>query len=81
MHASLRDQPGCKWDCPGRADAQGWVQNPETTTKVGRGKSASKENFEITIREGKRQIGADIMENKRREKLKEEEVSHIKAED
>lgn len=63
MHASLRDQSGCKWDCPGRADAQGWVQNPENTTKVGRGKSASKENFEIT-REVKRQIGLTLWKTK-----------------
>lgn len=61
-------------------DREAEVSIRSNTIKVGRGKSASKGNSEVLLREVKRQIEVDIMGKKKRkkeEKSLREEVSHI----
>lgn len=62
-------------------DREAEVSIRSNTIKVGRGKSASKGNSEVLLREVKRQIEVDIMGKKKKRKKEEkslrEEVSHI----
>ena len=51
-------------------DGEAEVSIRSNTVKVGRGKSASKGNSEVLLREIKRQIEVDIMGKKKRKKKK-----------